>query len=76
MRLIASYVLLLIKSFVIDKKHTQQAVNNAVFLGSLKKPHLIRPVNEWHAITLACTITRQYLFGHAIFARAKLYMTS
>ena len=25
---------------------------------------------------LACTRTRQYLFEHAIFARAKLYMTS
>ena len=71
--LIASYVLLLIKSFVIDKK---QYVNNAAFLGSLKKPHLIRPVNEWHAVTLACTITPQCLFGHAIFARAKLYMAS
>ena len=76
MCLIASYVFLLIKGFVIVKKHTQEAVNNAVFQGSLKKPHLIRPVNEWRAITLACTHARQYLFGHAIFACAKLYMTS
>ena len=29
--LIARYVLLLVKSFVIDKKYTQQAINNAVF---------------------------------------------
>ena len=29
-------VLLLIKSFVVDKKITQKAVNNAVFGGSLK----------------------------------------
>ena len=74
--LIARYVLLLIKSFVIDKKHTQQAINNAVFQGFLKKPHLIRPVNEWCAIALACNYISQYLLGHAIFARAKLYMTS
>ena len=27
------------KSFVVDKKRSQKAVNNAVFYGSLEKPH-------------------------------------
>ena len=36
----------------------------------------MRPVNEWRATALAYTQTREYLFGHAIFTRAKLYMTS
>ena len=36
----------------------------------------LRPVNEWRAITLARAHTRQYLFGRAIVARAKLYTTS
>ena len=35
-----------------------------------------RPVNEWHAIVLACLHTCQYLFRHAIIVRAKLYMKS
>ena len=33
-------VLLLIKSFLVNKKCTQKAVNNAVFQGSLKKTHI------------------------------------
>ena len=33
-------------------------------------------VNEWCAITLACTLTHHYLFRCAIVACAKLYMTS
>ena len=36
----------------------------------------VRPVNEWHAIALACTHRPQYLFRYAIVAHAKLYMTS
>ena len=35
-----------------------------------------RPVNEWHAIILACANTHQYLFRHAIVTCAKLYMMS
>ena len=34
------------------------------------------PVNEWRAIALARAQTRQYLFRHAIVARAKLFMMS
>ena len=36
----------------------------------------IRPVNEWHAIVLACTQKPQYLFICAIITHVKLYMTS
>ena len=46
-----------------------------LFFRVLQKTHVIRPVNEWRAIALACTHTRQYLFGYAIFARGKLYLT-
>ena len=35
-----------------------------------------RPVNEWHAIAIACTHSSWYLFRHAIVAHAKLYVTS
>ena len=34
----------------------------------------IKSVDEWHAITLACTHTGQYIFGCVIVARAKIYM--
>ena len=34
------------------------------------------PANEWRAIALACTHTRQYLFSHTITVHAILYMRS
>ena len=34
------------------------------------------PANEWRAIALACTHTREYLFRHAIIIHAIVYMRS
>ena len=49
-----------------------------IFVASVVKGMVValysRPVNEWCAIALAPALTRQYLFRHAIIARAKLYM--
>ena len=47
-----------------------------VICGDLPVYSLLRSANEWRAITITHANTRQYLFRHAIVARAILYMKS